>query len=211
MVKQGNRAHRRLNVKHIKHINWKAILIALLVTALAWLAWGSLQHKTLEAQTQHKLELKQQELQKQLKELDKTKANSQELQKQLEDTKKQLESKRAKQAADKAYAESLPVTHVQAPQPVISGSCGEWLAQAGITDTASAMALINGESHCNPLSRNAGSGACGVAQELPCGKSGCAYGDGACQVRWMNGYVLGRYGSWSNAYATWLSRYPHWY
>ena len=63
------------------------------------------------------------------------------------------------------------------------------------------MWLINKESGCNPNAINQSSGACGVAQELPCGKSGCALGDGACQVIWMNKYVLARYGSWANAVA----------
>lgn len=97
------------------------------------------------------------------------------------------------------------------PQPTYTGTCSDWLAQAGVVDISSASALIAGESGCNPSSVNTSSGACGVAQELPCGKSGCSLGDGACQVRWMSGYVTNRYGSWANAYATWLSRSPHWY
>lgn len=105
-----------------------------------------------------------------------------------------------------------PVVTYTAPVHVISsGSCNDWLAQAGVSDVTDAMALIAGESGCNPNSYNSSSGACGVAQELPCGKSGCSLGDGACQVKWMNGYVLSVYGSWANAYGTWLSRYPHWY
>lgn len=56
---------------------------------------------------------------------------------------------------------------------------------------------------CDPQRYNTGgSDACGVAQELPCGKSGCGIppnADGACQVRWMNKYVLERYGSWAGA------------
>lgn len=81
----------------------------------------------------------------------------------------------------------------------VSGSCADWIAAAGITDTANARELINRESGCNPYAKNPSSGACGVAQELPCGKSGCALGNGACQVKWMNSYVLGRYGSWAAA------------
>lgn len=83
----------------------------------------------------------------------------------------------------------------------VSGTCGEWIKGAGITDTANANYLIQKESGCNPNAYNGGSGACGVAQELPCGKSGCSLGDGACQVKWMNSYVLSRYGSWANAVA----------
>lgn len=82
-----------------------------------------------------------------------------------------------------------------------SGSCADWIAGAGIGDVANAQELIRRESGCNPNAVNPSSGACGVAQELPCGKSGCSLGDGACQVKWMNSYVLGRYGSWANAVA----------
>lgn len=81
----------------------------------------------------------------------------------------------------------------------VSGSCGDWIRAAGISDLANANELIRRESGCNPNAVNPTSGACGVAQELPCGKSGCSLGDGACQVKWMNTYVLARYGSWANA------------
>jgi hypothetical protein len=89
----------------------------------------------------------------------------------------------------------------QAADTTATGNCAEWLAEAGVTDTADAMAIINMESGCNPYAVESASGACGVAQELPCGKSGCTFGDGACEVKWMNQYVLERYGSWSNALA----------
>ena len=79
------------------------------------------------------------------------------------------------------------------------GSCGEWMAAAGITDMANASYLINAESRCNPNAVNRSSGACGVGQALPCSKTGCQMGDGACQTAWMNRYVIGRYGSWAAA------------
>ncbi len=83
----------------------------------------------------------------------------------------------------------------------VSGTCSEWLAQAGVSDVANATWLINKESGCNPNAVNRSSGACGIAQELPCGKSGCSLGDGACQIRWMQQYVNARYGSWAGAVA----------
>lgn len=88
-----------------------------------------------------------------------------------------------------------------APSRSFGGNCDSWIAAAGISDVASARELIGRESGCDPYARNGSSGACGVAQELPCGKSGCSLGDGACQVKWMNGYVIGRYGSWAAAVA----------
>ena len=81
----------------------------------------------------------------------------------------------------------------------LGGTCSEWMAAAGITDMANASYLIQKESGCNPYAVNRSSGACGVGQALPCGKTGCAMGDGACQTKWMNSYVLGRYGSWAAA------------
>lgn len=94
---------------------------------------------------------------------------------------------------------SAPTVATSPRGVAVSGSCSDWIAQAGISDVANANELIRRESGCNPNAVNRSSGACGVAQELPCGKSGCSMGDGACQVRWMNGYVIARYGSWANA------------
>jgi hypothetical protein len=101
---------------------------------------------------------------------------------------------------------AVPVV-VQSPvsEPA-SGSCAEWLAEAGITVTHGVMELINGESGCNPYAQNA-SGACGIGQDI----NGCSTYDPVAQLQWMNNYVLSRYGSWANAYDTWLSRSPHWY
>jgi hypothetical protein len=103
-------------------------------------------------------------------------------------------------AAQAAARRAAPPAPRPAPRPV-SGDCASWLAAAGVTDMTSATNLIQRESGCNPYAVNRTSGACGVAQEVPCGKSGCSSGDGACQVQWMNGYVLARYSSWANALA----------
>ncbi len=95
-----------------------------------------------------------------------------------------------------------PVKQVEiigAKLKTFDGSCSEWIAGAGISDLTSATELIRRESHCNPYAVNPSSGACGVGQALPCGKTGCEMGDGACQTKWMNSYVIGRYGSWSAA------------
>jgi len=95
-----------------------------------------------------------------------------------------------------------PVTQVEvigAKYKIYGGTCSDWIIGAGITDLGSASELIRRESNCNPYSVNRTSGACGVGQALPCSKTGCEMGDGACQTIWMNQYVLGRYGSWSAA------------
>lgn len=89
----------------------------------------------------------------------------------------------------------------------ITGTCGEWMAAAGVANTSSANYLIGKESGCNPRSLNRSSGACGIGQALPCGKMGAVNPDGTSavspvdQMRWMNSYVMGRYGSWDAAAA----------
>ena len=87
----------------------------------------------------------------------------------------------------------------------ITGTCGEWMAAAGVPNTDDANYLIARESHCNPNSVNRSSGACGIGQALPCSKMGPVNADGTSAVdpvghmTWMNNYVLSRYGSWAAA------------
>lgn len=57
------------------------------------------------------------------------------------------------------------------------------------------------ESGWNPASRNLFSGACGIPQAYPCSKIPDMSPAG--QIRWGLGYIAGRYGSPSKAYAYW--------
>ena len=73
--------------------------------------------------------------------------------------------------------------------------------------------IIEHESHWNPLSRNRRSGATGLCQALPGNKMASAGADWETnpitQLRWCNGYAVGRYGSWSAAYEFWIKH--HWW
>ena len=77
------------------------------------------------------------------------------------------------------------------------------------------IALWNGESGWNYQAYNGSSGATGIPQALPGYKMAAAGADWrtnpATQIRWGLGYIRSVYGSPANAYATWLSRSPHWY
>lgn len=89
--------------------------------------------------------------------------------------------------------------------------CHAWAAQAGVTLNASAIKLLERESHCNPVARNPSSSAGGIPQALPWTKMGCPLSEeGApCQIKWFQGYVIARYGSYENALA---HSYSHnWY
>lgn len=96
-----------------------------------------------------------------------------------------------------------PVKQVEAigaKRETVGGTCGEWIAAAGITNSV-AVDLIARESGCNPAAVNPSSGACGIPQALPCAKMGCSLSDPVCQLKWMQSYVYGRYGSWEAAQA----------
>lgn len=91
---------------------------------------------------------------------------------------------------------------IVAPQRDWVAQCHLWAAQAGVTLTADAIALIDKESDCSPTAQNPRSSACGIAQNI----QGCTgtYGyDPVQQLIWMNNYVNGRYGGWSQAWQFW--------
>lgn len=91
------------------------------------------------------------------------------------------------------------------------GSKTEWLASSSISqeDWGYADWLVQKESGWNPNARNRSSGACGLAQALPCSKVPGDPHNPVNSLNWMNSYVKGRYGSWANAVAH--SKSKGWY
>ena len=94
-------------------------------------------------------------------------------------------------------------------------TCASWARQAGVSeeDLSAALDLIYHESGCRVDATNAGSGAYGIPQALPGSKMATVGGDWetnpVTQIKWMIGYVTGRYGGWSQALNYW---YAHgWY
>ena len=85
------------------------------------------------------------------------------------------------------------------PAPVITGNCQDWMKKAGITDISTAHILIMKESGCRPDAVNPSSGACGIGQQLPCGKWPHQWNDPVGAMIDMQNYVFARYGSWVNA------------
>ena len=97
------------------------------------------------------------------------------------------------------------------PQYTGGGSPAEWMAAAGIaqSDWGYVDYIVSKESGWNPNATNKSSGACGLVQALPCSKvPGNGY-DPVDNLRWGNGYAIGRYGSWASAYNFWRSN--HWW
>lgn len=91
------------------------------------------------------------------------------------------------------------------------GSKTDWLAASNIPQDMWGYAdfMVGKESGWNPNSVNKSSGACGLAQALPCSKvPGNPYNP-VDSLNWMNSYVNGRYGGWAGAYNFWIKN--KWY
>lgn len=83
--------------------------------------------------------------------------------------------------------------------------CVGWMREAGIPEESleAAVYIIYHESGCRVDAENAYSGAYGIPQALPGSKMATAGDDWqtnpVTQLRWMDSYVRGRYGSWAAA------------
>ena len=91
------------------------------------------------------------------------------------------------------------------------GTKTEWLAASNIPQESWGYAdfMVTKESGWNPNAVNKSSGACGLAQALPCSKVAGSPYDPVNSLNWMNNYVNGRYGGWKGAYDFWLVK--KWY
>lgn len=121
-----------------------------------------------------------------------------------------IEEEKAAEEKAKAEAEAkakAAVTSVTAPPKYSGGGApADWMAAAGIaeSDWAYVDYIANKESGWNPNATNASSGACGLIQAYPCSKvPGNGY-DPVDNLRWADGYAVGRYGSWAGAYDFWI-------
>ena len=141
----------------------------------------------------------------------------------LKVTKYEINFKDGKEVSRKLISEEVvrePVARVTAVGarksiPPEQETCASWAREAGVSeaDLWVALALIYRESGCRVDSTNARSGAYGIPQALPGSKMASAGADWktnpVTQIRWMIGYVNGRYGGWSQAWDFWQTH--HWY
>lgn len=96
----------------------------------------------------------------------------------------------------------------EAPQPVAVQS-EEIPPSQPVTcgDNTYANYIYMHESSCNVNAVNS-IGCRGIGQACPGSKLPCG-SDYECQNKWFTNYALTRYGSWKNAYETWLIQ--HWW
>lgn len=123
-------------------------------------------------------------------------------QKQIDDLNGQLQAKRASQNVI-AKATSAVVSYI-APSAAASSPNDDKAFIYGKESGNSPCKINGGSINC------AGSTylACGLGQALPCSKLLAVCPDLSnygCQDSFFTNYMLGRYGSWSNAKAFWLA------
>jgi len=201
------------------HKNFKLLIVAISALIISFGCIAAIDNFRQVQQTQRdikQLESERQELHKKTETLEQEKHKNLE---QIEDQKKtedqlrkEIEKLQAARAEKARLAALTSSPKAFAAEPVkASGSCADWMAAAGIPLTNATNTLIVKESGCNPNAVNSSSGACGIPQALPCSKISHCGVDPVCQLKWMDQYVKGRYGSWESALSAWYSRSPHWY
>jgi hypothetical protein len=106
---------------------------------------------------------------------------------------------------------STPTPTPIPPARPISGSWQDWFRAAGVleSDWTAAYAIMMKESGGRPNAINASSGACGLFQQLPCGKWAHPWNDPVGAVIDASSYARSRYGGWKQAWSAW-SRQGWW-
>lgn len=193
------------------------LMVAILVVALA-LAQTAHAEKASELSrerqeaTKIKVELKELNSEKEALEahLREETEKSKRLKRDNDRLKANLQAKRDNEAALAREAEQRR-TIAPAPKTTISGDKHSWLAASGIpkSDWEYVDYIVSRESGWNPNAVNPTSGACGLGQQLPCGKWSGAWNDPVAALKAQYGYVKGRYGSYKEAYNFWLAN--RWY
>lgn len=129
-----------------------------------------------------------------------------------------VETARKKAEAEAIAAKPTAVAPVQKKAVVptvipksVSGNKADWMTAAGIPQNMWPYvdSIVTRESGWNPNAVNKNGGACGLGQQLPCGKWAGAWNDPVAALKAMTIYVNSRYGGWAGAVAFWNQN--HWY
>lgn len=133
----------------------------------------------------------------------------QQLEKEKSELEAQLQAKaELKASQSKVYAAAAPTVPYTER---ITGDKQSWLAASGIPEDQwwAVDSIVSRESSWNPNAVNKSSGACGLGQQLPCGKWAGAWNDPVAALKAQYGYVTARYGGYPQAVAFWNAN--HWY
>jgi len=120
----------------------------------------------------------------------------QEIEEEVEDL-QQEEQETETEVEETAYVPSSNTLALIQKNPGLAGK----IKQVFGDEWRQAAELIARESSFNPHAINPTSGACGLAQALPCNKMACELSDVHCQLEWISEYVQNRYGNMENTLA----------
>lgn len=133
----------------------------------------------------------------------------QQLEKEKSDIEAQLQAKAELKASQaKAYAAAAPTVPFTER---VTGDKQSWLRASGIPESEwwAVDSIVSRESSWNPNAVNKSSGACGLGQQLPCGKWPGAWNDPVAALKAQYAYVVAHYGGYPQAVAFWNAN--HWY
>ena len=196
----------------------KALGIILGATVLTWAIVSTIQMVEANNANQKKLkhDIEMQQILQERKTQEQIQQQKNELQEQIKTLEQRVEAKKANalaqaaKAAESVAARVVPHAQASAPAPV-TGTKADWMRAAGIPEAhwSYVDSIVSRESGWNPNAVNKSSGACGLGQQLPCGKWAGAWNDPVAALKAMTGYVNARYGGWAGAVSFWNAN--RWY
>lgn len=208
----GTKQEPLISTKH------KALGIILGATVLTWAIVSTIQMVEANNANQKKLkhDIEMQQILQERKTQEQIQQQKNELQEQIKTLEQRVEAKKANalaqaaKAAESVAARVVPHAQASAPAPV-TGTKADWMRAAGIPEAhwSYVDSIVSRESGWNPNAVNKSSGACGLGQQLPCGKWAGAWNDPVAALKAMTGYVNARYGGWPGAVSFWDRN--HWY
>lgn len=147
----------------------------------------------------------QEELQKLRQEIDERKQNEERLERELQAKlqRQNDEESRLARLAEKAVNTATQTKTASAAS--YGGNKQSWLEASGIPSSEwwAVDSIVSRESSWNPNAVNASSGACGLGQQLPCGKWAGAWNDPVAALKAQYQYVKDRYGGYPQAVSFW--------
>lgn len=125
------------------------------------------------------------------------------LEQRTRELEKELQAKRASKATVAGANNKSTVQY--------SGNKQSWLEASGIPSDQwwAVDYIVSRESSWNPNAINKSSGACGLGQQLPCGKWAGAWNDPVAALKAQYQYVVARYGGYPQAVTFWKAN--EWY
>lgn len=207
-VKRGQSTRNGAPVKH----NKKAIIISMVLATTGVISAVYLYQYTHTAKLEQQYNKVQSELLLKSDQLDGTVQDKVQLEQQVQELNKvkqelesQLQAKRQQEATLAVVAKKSAQASSPKPTTQVSGTKTDWMRAAGIPQSQWQYVdyIVGRESGWNPNAVNKSSGACSLAQALPCSKIGANWRDPVVALKWQFAYVNARYGGYAGAYAFW--------